>query len=99
MIPELGNFALMMALAKHAKVAVAGYDDAGLATLVANKRLGDFKKALSMRNILSMDSPGTYAWILHQNAKNRNALGTIPSFDELFAQAALPDVVARTAAE
>ena len=89
----------MVALSKHAKQAVADYDDAGLATLVANKRLSDFKRALSMRNILSMDSPGTYAWILHQDRKNRNALGTIPSFDELFAQNALPDLLARTAAE
>jgi glutamate synthase (NADPH/NADH) large chain len=46
-----------------------------------------------------MDSPGTYAWILHQDRKNTNALGQIPSFDELFAQYALPDVMARTAAE
>ena len=93
------DFGLMVALSKHAKQAVADYDDAGLATLVANKRLSDFKRALSMRNILSMDSPGTYAWILHQDRKNRNALGTIPSFDELFAQNALPDLLARTAAE
>ena len=93
------DFALMMALAKHAKAAIADYDDAGLATLVANKRLVDFKTALSMRNILNMDSPGTYSWILHQDRKNRDALGEIPSFDELFAQNALPDLVARVAAE
>ncbi|MEM9552100.1 MAG: glutamate synthase-related protein, partial [Pseudomonadota bacterium] len=93
------DFSLMAALAKHAKQAIDGYDDAGLATLVANKRLGDFKRALSLRNILSMDSPGTYAWILHQSAKNRAALGEVPSFDALFAENAIPDVVARTAAE
>jgi glutamate synthase (NADPH/NADH) large chain len=89
----------MVALSKHAKAAVSDYDDAGLATLVAHKRLSDFKRALSMRNILSMDSPGTYSWILHQDRKNRNALGEIPSFDELFAQNALPDLLARSAAE
>ncbi|WP_422050537.1 glutamate synthase-related protein [Shimia sp.] len=93
------DFSLMLALSKHAKKAVNDYDDPGLATLVAHKRLSDFKRALSMRNILSMDSPGTYSWILHQDAKNRNALGSIPSFDELFAQNALPELVARTAAE
>ncbi|MEM8571993.1 MAG: glutamate synthase-related protein [Pseudomonadota bacterium] len=93
------DFALMSALAKHARKAVDDYDDNGLATLVANKRLTDFKRALSLRNILSMDSPGTFAWILHQDAKNRANLGEIPSFDALFAQNALPDVVARTAAE
>ncbi|MEM1315584.1 MAG: glutamate synthase-related protein, partial [Pseudomonadota bacterium] len=45
------DFALMAALAKHAKAAVAEYDDAGLAALVAHKRLSDFKRALSLRNI------------------------------------------------
>ena len=93
------DFSLMAALAKHARKAVDGYDDAALAVLVSNKRLSDFKRALSLRNILSMDSPGTYAWILHQDRKNRAAIGEVPSFDELFAQNALPDVVARTAAE
>ena len=93
------DFALMTALAKHAQKALDDYDDAGLAILVSNKRLNDFKRALSLRNILSMDSPGTYAWILHQDRKNRAALGGIPSFDALFSQNALPDVVARTAAE
>jgi glutamate synthase (NADPH/NADH) large chain len=93
------DFALMSALAKHARKAVDDYDDAGLATLVANKRLDDFKRALALRNILSMDSPGTYAWILHQSAKNRAALGDIPSFDALFAKNAMPDVAARHAAE
>ncbi|MEM6971227.1 MAG: glutamate synthase-related protein [Pseudomonadota bacterium] len=93
------DFSLMAALAKHARTAIGGYDDAELATLVADKRLKDFKRALSLRNILSMDSPGTYAWIIHQDAKNRDALGVVPSFDELFAQNALPDLLARTAAE
>ncbi|MCP4206571.1 MAG: glutamate synthase large subunit [Shimia sp.] len=93
------DFCLMAALAKHAKASVEGYDDAGLAALVANKRLSDFKRALSLRNILSMDSPGTYAWILHQSAKNRAALGEVPSFDALFAENAIPDVIARTAVE
>ena len=93
------DFALMAALAKHAKSAIDGYDDGGLATLVAHKRLSDFKRALSLRNILSMDSPGTYAWILHQSAKNRAALGEVPSFDALFVENAIPDAIARTAAE
>ncbi|MEM9971200.1 MAG: glutamate synthase large subunit, partial [Pseudomonadota bacterium] len=93
------DFALMAGLAKHAKKAIDDYDDAGLAVLVSNKRLSDFKRALSLRNILSMDSPGTYAWILHQDRKNRAAIGEVPSFDELFAQHALPDVMGRFAAE
>ncbi|MFV0473087.1 MAG: glutamate synthase-related protein [Pikeienuella sp.] len=93
------DFALMTALAKHARAALADYNDEELAALVANKRLGDFKRALSLRNILSMDSPGAYAWIIHQSAKNREILGAIPDFDELFVRNSLPEVLARTAAE
>lgn len=93
------DFGLMSALAKHARAALADYDDTQLASLVADKRLRDFKRALSLRNILSMDSPGTYAWILHQDGKNRDALGRVPSFDELFVQHSLPDLIARHAAE
>ncbi|MDE0970217.1 MAG: glutamate synthase-related protein [Octadecabacter sp.] len=93
------DFSLMSGLAKHAKTSVDEYDDRDLAALVANTRLNDFKRALSLRNILSMDSPGTYAWILHQSAKNRTILGDVPSFDALFAENAIADVIARTAAE
>ena len=93
------DFSLMSGLAKHAKTSVDGYDDRDLAALVANTRLNDFKRALSLRNVLSMDSPGTYAWILHQSAKNRTILGDVPSFDALFVENAIADVIARTAAE
>ncbi len=89
------NFTLMSALAKHAKKALNVYNDLEIAALVANKRLKDFKKALSLRNIISMDSPGTYSWILHQNKKNKEVLGLIPNFDELFAGVAIADLVNR----
>ncbi|MEM9247838.1 MAG: glutamate synthase-related protein [Pseudomonadota bacterium] len=93
------DFTLMAALAKHARKALEDFDDAELAVLVSWKRLADFKRALALRNVLSMDSPGTYAWILHQDRKNTARLGDVPSFDSLFARNALPDVVARMAAE
>jgi glutamate synthase (NADPH) large chain len=41
-----------------------------------------------------MDSPGTYGWILYQNAKNTDKIGRLPSFGELFAAQAVPDVAA-----
>ena len=50
--------------------------------------------ALSLRNVLSMDSPGTYGWILYQTRKNNQAIGRIPSYDELFAKNALGDISA-----
>ncbi|MEM1110174.1 MAG: glutamate synthase-related protein, partial [Planctomycetota bacterium] len=89
------DFGLMTELAKHAKQALADYDDHQLAALVADKRLGDFKRSLRLRTNLAMESPGTYTWIFYQDGKNRDILGTIPSFDELFAQHALVDVAAR----
>lgn len=85
------DFELMTRLAKHAKAALNGYDDAELAALIANKRLNDFKTALSARNIRSMDSPGSYGWIMQQTRRNLEQLGRIPSFEELFAGKALPE--------
>lgn len=93
------DFTLMSQLAKHARTALNDYEDADLAALIANKRLSDFKQALSLRNILSMDGPGTYGWILHQTEKNRTQLGNIPSFEQLFARNALPDRVVEVLAE
>ncbi|MFT3688958.1 glutamate synthase-related protein [Paenirhodobacter sp.] len=85
------DFSLMARLLKQGREAVAGYSDPELAALVAAKRLGDYKRALSLRNILSMDSPGTYGWILDQDRRNRAVLGEIPSFEALFARASLAD--------
>lgn len=87
------DFGLMNALLRHAREAISGYSAAELAAMIAGKRLNDFKEALSLRNILSMDSPATYGWILHQQQKNKAALGRIPSFEELFANNALSDIL------
>ncbi|RWR27653.1 glutamate synthase large subunit [Sinirhodobacter populi] len=86
------DFALLSRLLKRGREAVQDYSDPELAALVANKRLSDYKQALSLRNILSMDSPGTYGWILDQDRRNRRALGEIPSFDALFARNSLNDI-------
>jgi glutamate synthase (NADPH/NADH) large chain len=86
------DFFLVQKLQKHARDAIEGHSDEELAVLIADKRLTDYKHALSQRNVLSMDSPGTYGWILHQNAKNIAKIGRLPSFEELFAQQALPVV-------
>ncbi|MEM1409720.1 MAG: glutamate synthase large subunit, partial [Pseudomonadota bacterium] len=89
------DFGLMSRLAKHARNAIANYSDEDLSALVANKRMNDFKRALSMRNSISMDSPGTYGWIIHQSRQNREILGRIPSFEELFAQHAVSETASR----
>lgn len=89
------DFELVSSLAKHAKQAVAHYDEHQLAAFIADKRIKDFKRALSMRISSPLDPLGTDAWIAHQDEKNKAALGEIPSFDELFAQAAVPDMLQR----
>ena len=88
------DFTLMSQLLRHAKAAIETYSDPDLAVMVSSKRLTDFKRALSLRNVLSMDSPGTYGWILYQTRKNNHAIGRIPSYDELFAKDALRNLSA-----
>ena len=79
------DFALMNSLLKHARSAVGIYSDLELATMISSKRLVDFKQALALRNVLSMDGPATYGWILYQDQKNRDAVERLPNFEELFA--------------
>ncbi|MGU3494970.1 glutamate synthase-related protein [Xanthobacteraceae bacterium A53D] len=88
------DFALMQKIFRHAQEALQGYSDEEIAALVADKRLTDYKTALSQRNVLSMDGPGTYGWILLQSARNRDILGRVPSYEELFANAAMPNLIA-----
>ncbi|WP_153769977.1 glutamate synthase-related protein [Labrenzia sp. CE80] len=92
------DFSLQKKLQTYARNAVFEYGDTELAVLIADKRLRDYKTALARRNVLSMDSPGTYGWILHQNAKNRDKVGRLPSFEELFARHSISDLMAFTAA-
>ncbi len=86
------DFSLMSRLLRHAREAVSGYADPELAAMVASKRLADYKSALRLRNILSMDAPGAYGWILDQDRKNRAILGEIPSFDRLLATESLHEM-------
>jgi glutamate synthase (NADPH/NADH) large chain len=88
------DFYLVQKLQRYAREAIDGFSDEDLAVLIANKRITDYKSALTQRNVLSMDSPGTYGWILHQDAKNVERIGRLPSFEELFAAQSVPDVAA-----
>lgn len=88
------DFFLIQKLQRYAREAIDGFSDEDLAVLIANKRITDYKDALSQRNVASMDSPGTYGWILFQSAKNVERIGRLPSFEELFAAQSVPDVVA-----
>lgn len=92
------DFFLVQKLQKYAREAIDGFSDEDLAVFIANKRITDYKEALTQRNVLSMDSPGTYGWILYQSTKNVEKIGRLPSFEELFAAQSVPDVVMTLAA-
>ncbi|KAI4635862.1 hypothetical protein J4E78_011102, partial [Alternaria triticimaculans] len=88
------DFSLISKLQRHARSAIESYSDDELASLIGTKRMSDYKAALTQRNIRSMDSLATYGWITYQDACNREVLGHLPDFEELFARAALPEIAA-----
>lgn len=88
------DFSLISKLQRHARSAIESYSDDELASLIGTKRMTDYKAALKQRNIRSMDSLATYGWIMYQDACNREVLGHLPDFEELFARAALPEIAA-----
>ncbi|MET8981375.1 glutamate synthase-related protein [Streptomyces sp. NPDC004539] len=90
------DFFVKQRVVKYLRAALERFDDGELATLIAIKRLDDYKSALRQRNNLSVDAPGTYGWILHQNTKNAGRVRAA-RFDELLANAALADIAGRLA--
>ncbi len=88
------DFTLISKLQRHGRAAIESYSDEELSCLIGAKRMSDYKAALTQRNIRSMDSLATYGWIMYQDACNREVLGRLPDFEELFARAALPELAA-----
>ncbi|MFJ3896278.1 glutamate synthase-related protein [Streptomyces sp. NPDC090083] len=88
------DFFVKQRVVKYLRGTLERFDDGELATLIASKRLDDYKRALRQRNNLSVDAPGTYGWILHQTTKNADRVRAA-RFDELLATAALDDIAAR----
>ncbi len=90
------DFFLINKLERYALEAISGHTDTQLAALVADKRLTDYTQALALRNVRSVDAPGTYGWILWQSRKNLDIAGDLPGYEELFARHAVPGLVAPT---
>ncbi|QFQ98983.1 glutamate synthase large subunit [Streptomyces phaeolivaceus] len=90
------DFFVKQRVVKYLRGTLDRFDDGELATLIAIKRLDDYKRALKQRNNLSVDAPGTYGWIVHQTIKNAGRVRAA-RFDELLANAALDDIAARLA--
>ncbi|MFJ8532214.1 glutamate synthase-related protein [Streptomyces sp. NPDC093591] len=88
------DFFVKQRVVKYLRGTLERFDDGELATLIAIKRLDDYKHALRQRNNLSVDAPGTYGWIMHQNTKNAGRVRAA-RFDELLATAALDDIAGR----
>ena len=76
---------LQDALVKNIREAYSQYDDAQLATLMAEKRLNDYKTTLMLRDVQSIYSIGSTAWIIEQDNLNRQALAGVPSIDKNLA--------------
>jgi glutamate synthase (NADPH/NADH) large chain len=76
---------LQDALVKNNRVAYDHYQDHQLASWLAEKRLGDYKTALSNRDVQSIYSLGTTAWIIEQDKVNQQALKGLTSVDEYLA--------------
>ncbi len=88
---------LQDALVKETREAYANYDDAQLASLLANKRLNDYKQALILRDVQNIYSIGSTNWIIEQTAINTQALIDIPAVDEYLAalnsQTVIQDII------
>ncbi|WP_150047022.1 MULTISPECIES: glutamate synthase-related protein [Methylomonas] len=76
---------LQDALIKNIREAYSQYDDKQLAALMAQKRLTDYKTTLMLRDVQSIYSIGSTAWIIQQNRINRTALAEVPSVDKNLA--------------
>lgn len=76
---------LQDALVKNIREAYSQYDDAQLATLMAEKRLNDYKTTLMLRDVQSIYSIGSTAWIIEQDNLNRQAMAGVPSVDKNLA--------------
>ncbi|CAA9891475.1 Glutamate synthase (NADPH/NADH) large chain [Candidatus Methylobacter favarea] len=72
-------------LVKSTREAYSNYSDDQLACLLAVKRLDDYKTALIKRDVQSIYSLGSTAWIIEQEKINKRALAGIPSIEEYLA--------------
>ena len=76
---------LQDALVKNIREAYSQYEDAQLASLMAAKRLQDYKTTLKLRDVQSIYSIGSTAWIIEQDLINRAALAGLPSVEHNLA--------------
>ncbi|MCK5889235.1 MAG: glutamate synthase large subunit, partial [Methylococcales bacterium] len=71
-------------LVKSIREAYAQYTNEQLADLLAEKRLADYKEALSQRDVQSIYSIGSTNWIIEQDQVNKLALADTPDVKEII---------------
>jgi glutamate synthase (NADPH/NADH) large chain len=76
---------LQEALVKITREAYSNYNDDHLASLVAAKRLNDYKITLINRSVQSIYSIGSTAWVIEQDQLNQQALADIPAIEQYLA--------------
>lgn len=72
-------------LVKDIRDALGNYTDEQLAVLMAGKRLADYKTSLIGRDVQSIYSLGSTAWIIEQDRKNRANLANMPNIEQFLA--------------
>lgn len=80
------DYALIEALAKECKKALEKFSEQELAIMLADKRIRDYKKSLILRDVQSIYSLGSTAWIMSQDRLNAEKMGHIPDFRETLAE-------------
>ncbi len=76
---------LVESLAKDAKSVLATYNDEALASLIASKRIQDYKDSLNKREVWDSCAWGTSAWIIERDRINQAELLNYPNFEQQLA--------------
>lgn len=76
---------LLEQLFKDVKEALADYSDEALASLLADKRVRDYKESLAMREVWDIRAWGTSVWIIERDRDNHRELDNYPSFEQAVA--------------
>ncbi|HHA19900.1 MAG TPA: hypothetical protein ENK70_09370, partial [Methylophaga sp.] len=80
-------------LVKTNREAYSNYTDEQLAALLADKRLNDYKTAMILRDVQSIYSIGSTAWIIEQHTANQQALADVTGIEEYIAGLTSLDIV------
>ncbi len=90
---------LMDVLYKDVREAIADYSDEALASLLANKRVEDYKEARSKREVTQSKAYGTEIWIAECDRVNHAEMAEFESLEQQLAVHYLKVILAKMAEE